>query len=196
MNEDLLCQLREMLIRFISASAANDAARYAENVLSFIAGEPRPWSRAALSGHLTASAWVLDRTGTHAAMIHHRKLNRWLQPGGHIEDTDLSWRAAARREVGEETGLVHFIAQASDAELFDVDVHPIPARADEPAHFHHDLRFLFVTDVDATANPSLTINAEESLDCRWFSLDELQNDITIEPSLRRMIELSVRRTLD
>lgn len=164
--------------------------------MSFIAGETCPWRRATLAGHLTASAWILDRKRMHAALIHHRKLNRWLQPGGHVEDADTTWRAAAQREVTEETGLAHFIAQPGEDELFDVDVHPIPARKDEPAHFHYDLRFLFMADVDATVENTLMINVDEAHDCRWFALAELATDPTMEPSMRRMIELSIRRPSD
>lgn len=172
-----------------------DVARYATEIARFIATTPRAWSRTTLEGHLTASAWVLDRTRSHAALIHHRKLNRWLQPGGHVEDLDASWRAAALREVTEETGLQRFIPQADDAKLFDVDVHAIPARPNEPAHVHYDLRFLFVVDVDASvASPdsALLINAEETHDYRWFALTELLNDSSLDASVRRMIELTIR----
>jgi 8-oxo-dGTP pyrophosphatase MutT (NUDIX family) len=196
MNDEQVKSLRDMLLRFTSVSASAGATRHAENVLPFIAGETRPWSRATLAGHLTASAWVLDRTCTHAVLVHHRKLNRWLQPGGHVEDADTSWRAAAQREVTEETGLAHFIAQPGDDDLFDVDVHPIPARTDEPAHFHYDLRFLFVADVDATLDRALHVNLDEVHNCLWIPLSELANDLAMEPSMRRMIELSIRRFPD
>ena len=186
-NEQLEC-LSNALARFASITAAEGAVQHAKNVLNFIAAEPHPWSRATVAGHITASAWVLDRTRTHAALIHHRKLNRWLQPGGHVEDADATWRAAAQREVTEETGLTHFIRQPDD-ELFDVDVHPIPARKNEPAHFHYDLRFLFVADVNATLDHKLHVNLYEVRDCRWFALADLANDPTMESSMRRMIEL-------
>ena len=193
MNDDQVSALREVLTQFASMTDSAEATHHADSVRTFISGEPRPWNRATVAGHLTASAWALDRTGTHTALIHHRKLDRWLQPGGHIDDTDASWRAAAQRELAEETGLTRFIAQPGDEALFDVDVHPIPARKDEPAHPHYDLRYLFVAEVDATADRSLTLNADEAHDCRWFALTDLANDPTMEPSMRRMIELSVRR---
>jgi 8-oxo-dGTP pyrophosphatase MutT (NUDIX family) len=193
MNDLQLNSLRALLAQFASKATFTDAADSAQRVLAFINGEARPWSRATLAGHLTASAWVLDRSGTHAALIHHRKLNRWLQPGGHIDDADASWRAAALRETAEETGLLHFVDFEQSDALFDVDVHSIPARKDEPGHFHYDLRFLFVADVDATVDDALTINAEESHDCRWFALTALENDAALEASLRRMVELSIRR---
>ena len=195
MNIEQLTALR-ILLDAISVSAPNaDVARHATEIAGFIATTSHPWRRATLDGHLTASAWVIDRTRSHAALIHHRKLNLWLQPGGHVEDTDASWRAAAQREVTEETGLARFIPQADDAKLFDVDVHAIPARPNEPAHFHYDLRFLFVADVDATvasADHALVTNADEAHDCRWFALTALLNDSSLDASVRRMIELSIR----
>lgn len=192
MNDDQVNDLREMLSRFTSTSASADATHHAKNILNFIEHETRPWIRKALAGHLTASAWVLDRARMLTALIHHRKLNRWLQPGGHIEDVDATWRAAAQREATEETGLANFTAELGVDELFDVDVHPIPARKDEPAHFHYDLRFLFVADVDAVGR-TLVINADEAHDCRWFALADLANDPAMDTSMRRMIELSLCR---
>jgi 8-oxo-dGTP pyrophosphatase MutT (NUDIX family) len=192
MNDSQLNSLRSMLGNFAAQCAFGDAADNARRVLAFVDRQSRPWSRATLAGHLTASAWVLARSRTHAALIHHRKLDRWLQPGGHIDDADASWRAAAAREVTEETGLAHFINDRDAHALFDVDVHPIPARNDEPAHFHYDLRFLFIADVDVAVDGTLTINAEESHDCRWFALAQLADETALEPSLRRMVELSVR----
>jgi 8-oxo-dGTP pyrophosphatase MutT (NUDIX family) len=192
MNIEQMALLRRMLAEMVASTANSEGARHADSVTRFIEWAPRAWSRTTLDGHITASAWVLDRTRSSAALIHHRKLNRWLQPGGHVEDADVSWRAAAQREVTEETGLERFVPQADDAKLFDVDVHPIPARPGEPAHFHYDLRFLFVADVDAEVNSTLTTNAEEVHDCRWFALRELLNDPSLDASVRRMIELSIR----
>lgn len=192
MNTEQIASLQGMLVNF-SANARNVAAKpYVDQIGSFLASVVRPWSRATLEGHLTASAWVLDRTRSHAAMIHHRKLERWLQPGGHIEDEDASWRAAAQREVTEEVGQTAFIDIANAEQLFDVDVHAIPARSDVPAHFHYDLRFLFVADVDASVGTPLKLNFDEAHDCRWFRLIDLANDPALEPSLRRMVELSIR----
>lgn len=195
MNIEQLTALRNMLDAITVSTPNADVARHATEIADFIAATPHAWRRASIVGHLTASAWVVDRTRSYVALIHHRKLNLWLQPGGHVEDADASWRAAALREVTEETGLVRFIPQADDAKLFDVDVHAIPASPNEPAHFHYDLRFLFVVDVDASvASPdsALLINAEETHDCRWFALTELLNDSSLDASVRRMIELIIR----
>lgn len=193
MNTEQIASLQGMLAHFSEIAANADAKRHADQIAAFTASAARPWSRATLEGHLTASAWVLDSTRTHAAMIHHRKLGRWLQPGGHIEDEDASWRAAAQREVTEEVGLSAFIALPDSEQLFDVDVHAIPVRPDVPAHFHYDLRFLFIADVDAALDDPLKLNADEAHDCRWSRLTDLANDPALEPSLRRMVELSIDR---
>jgi len=190
MNSHHVAGLHTLLSRFIATATRPDAKAHAERATEFVKTTIEPWSRATLSGHLTASAWVLDRTLTHVAMIHHRKLDKWLQPGGHIEETDVSLRAAAEREVTEEIGLSRFVARADDAQIFDVDVHPIPARGDVPAHFHYDLRFLFVADTHAEHDAELQLNADEAHDCRWFALSALANDPTLEDSIRRMVELS------
>ena len=193
MNAEQLTVLAKALTQFANSASSHGAQQSAHAISQFVDRTSHPWSRATLEGHLTASAWVLDRTHTHAAMIHHRKLGRWLQPGGHIEDADMSWQSAAQREVTEELGLTAFIAMPDAEQLFDVDVHAIPARPDVPAHFHYDLRFLFVADVDTALDDELKLNADEAHDCRWFRLTNLANDPALEPSLRRMVELSIRQ---
>ena len=192
MNTEQIASLRGMLKLFEQGAYNSAATSHADQISAFVARTACPWSRATLEGHLTASAWALDRTRTNAAMIHHRKLGRWLQPGGHIEAGDASWRAAAQREVTEEIGLTAFLDIPNAEHLFDVDVHAIPARSDVPAHFHYDLRFLFVADVDASMGDPLKLNLDEANDCRWFRLTDLANDAALEPSLRRMVELSIR----
>lgn len=91
-------------------------------------------------GHFTASAFILSPDDQAVLLIEHSKLHRWLQPGGHIDPTDIDLESAARREVAEETGITRMALVAAP---FDVDVHAIPARRDEPEHLHFDVRFLF-----------------------------------------------------
>ncbi len=192
MNTEQIATLKDMLVHFSKHAIDGAAISHAASMSAFVDGVARPWSRATLEGHLTASAWVVDRTRSYAGMIHHRKLNRWLQPGGHIDDEDASWRTAAQRELTEETGLTDFVATQDAERLFDVDIHSIPARGNEPVHFHYDLRFLFVADVDAALDDALKLNADESHDCRWFRLTDLVHDSSLEPSLRRMVAASIR----
>lgn len=124
--------------------------------------------RSQLAGHLTGSGFVLDADRTRVLLLHHRRLDRWLQPGGHGEgETDP--RRIALREIEEETGLTGLVP-LSDG-LFDVDVHPIPARPGEPAHAHLDLRYAFVAPPGA--EPRLS---HESHALRWFPLDDLPAD--------------------
>jgi 8-oxo-dGTP pyrophosphatase MutT (NUDIX family) len=116
-------------------------------------------------GHFTASAFVLSPARDALLLIHHRKLDRWLQPGGHVEPADKDLLAAARREAREEVGLAELHA-VSDGP-FDLDVHVIPARPGEPAHSHFDVRYLFVA-------PSLELElSNESKGARWVPLLEL-----------------------
>ena len=193
MNTEQTTLLQGMLAHFLGSAANAGAKCHADQIAAFVASVAQPWSRATLEGHLTASAWVLDRSRTHAALIHHRKLDRWLQPGGHIEVEDVSWRAAAEREVVEETGLRHFLVTGEEQQLFDVDVHLIPARPDVPEHVHYDLRFLFVAQAAASGEPIATINPGEAHEGRWFSLTTLANDSTLDPSLQRMVTRSLDR---
>jgi 8-oxo-dGTP pyrophosphatase MutT (NUDIX family) len=93
-------------------------------------------------GHVTASAFVLSPREDALLLILHGRLHKWLQPGGHVEPTDASVLEAARREVEEETGVPAASLFAATPRIFDVDVHPIPARRHEPAHQHFDVRFL------------------------------------------------------
>jgi 8-oxo-dGTP pyrophosphatase MutT (NUDIX family) len=146
---------------------------------------PEPLSRDQPLAHFTGSALVSD--GTRVALVFHRKLSRWLQPGGHAEpgdEGDLS--RTALREAREETGLVVELHPSAPRPL-DVDIHSIPARADAPAHLHLDVRFL------ALANPSgrLVMDATEVADVRWFSLDQALDQADDE-SLRRLLRKAGR----
>ena len=116
-------------------------------------------------GHFTASAFVLSTDGRSLLLIHHAKLDRWLQPGGHIDATDASPLAAAKRELHEEAGVTE---ADGPAELFDLDIHPIPAnpKKAEPAHEHFDLRFLL------RASSDVVTAASDALAARWVPLAE------------------------
>jgi 8-oxo-dGTP pyrophosphatase MutT (NUDIX family) len=129
------------------------------------------------SGHVTASAWIVDPARTHAVLLHHRKLDRWLQLGGHV-DGDPDVRGAAMREAREESGL-RTLRSLADG-IYDIDVHRIPARGEEPAHDHHDLRFAF----EADPREPLVRN-DESHDVRWIALTDLER-YAIDDSVRRL----------
>lgn len=164
----------------------SDEQSHRASTVAFVERNPdRWWKRATLDGHVTASAWVVNATQTHALLLHHAKLDRWVQPGGHIDDADASPGLAALREAREETGLGD-LALASER-LFDVDVHDIPGRVDEPGHLHYDLRYLIISP-DSAVNISA-----ESLAARWMTMAELART-TQERSISRMAEKILGKT--
>lgn len=175
-----------MLERYVSQYP--DEADTAEQIKSLVDRSSDCFERTCRPGHITGSAWVLSHDRTQCLLVHHRKLNRWLQPGGHADgQTDIE--AVALREAQEESGLQHLEIQRTNKTLvpLDIDVHIIPARLDattksilEDAHEHHDIRFLFVA-----AEGQELVLSEESHDLRWFSHEELLN-ITDEESVLRM----------
>lgn len=141
---------------------------------------PEPLSRAQPAAHFTGSAVVTD--GRRVALVHHRKLGRWLQPGGHVEPADgEDLLATALREATEETGCP-VVPHPTAPRPLDVDVHPIPSRGTEPAHLHLDVRFLVLTD----RPEALREDPEESSAVRWFELDDaLHRSATAE--MRRLL---------
>ena len=134
------------------------------------------YDRLHLPGHITGSAWIVDPSRKLTLLVHHAKLNKWVQPGGHA-DGDEDILAVALREAEEETGLMHFSVVP---DFFDIDIHTIPARSDIGEHDHYDVRFLFEADA---AQP--VIVSEESHDVKWIALDQLE-DFTRERSVLRM----------
>jgi 8-oxo-dGTP pyrophosphatase MutT (NUDIX family) len=141
-------------------------------ILALLRGTPEPFSRAQFSpGHLTGSAFVLDAKEERLLMLHHAKLDRWLQPGGHFEPGETDPFATALREAEEETGIRGLFPHPRAPRPFDVDVHSIPERRRgeqlEPAHEHHDIRYLLVAPHGAEA----TISAE-SKGLAWRPLAE------------------------
>ena len=136
---------REVLIRLLELHVAADDREEADRIAMLrLAHELEdPLSRHEPSAHFTASAFVIDGDCGHTCLVNHVKLDRLLQPGGHVEPTDLSLEAAALREAHEETALVVELHPAAPRP-FDVDIHEIPARPGEPAHLHLDVRYLVV----------------------------------------------------
>jgi 8-oxo-dGTP pyrophosphatase MutT (NUDIX family) len=161
-----------------SPSTVGETAALAE-ILRLLGAVDAPATRTTFEpGHLTASAVVRDPHRAKVLLIHHEKLGRWLQPGGHIEPGDEAIEGAARREVLEETGLGDLIGHG----VIDLDIHEIPERPDEPAHLHHDVRFLF--DVDVPESAAGAVAGEGALAIRWVGLDDLGQLDTDESVLR------------
>ena len=152
---------------------------FKQEMIAFIQKHPDCFERSLPIGHITASAWLLNKAGTHALLMHHTKLDRWFQLGGHC-DGDPDILAVAIKEAQEESG-IHGIAPVSD-EIFDIDIHLIPENPREKAHFHYDVRFLLrvTSDEDVVQN-------SESKELRWISKDPDKLP-TRERSVTRMFE--------
>ena len=138
---------------------------------------PNAYLRDHLPGHITGSAFVLNPARSKVILLHHKNLDRWLQPGGHA-DGDEDILQVALRELEEETGLGG--AKLLSPGIFDLDIHPIPERKGFPAHLHYDVRFLFEAD-----DRNQLIVSDESLDVKWVALQEL-NTLSDSPSIHRM----------
>lgn len=147
--------------------------------ISLLAEHADFWQAENGRSHLTASCWVLSPSLDAILLLHHRKLDRWLQPGGHIEAHDNSWLEAALREAHEETGIESF--QQLTPGIFDFDIHTIPARGNIPQHQHYDARFLL------QAGQAEIHFSDESNDLQWFSPDKAANLIGGDPVMDRML---------
>ena len=134
--------------------------------------------RTCAPGHLTGSAWIVDAPRRRTLLTHHRKLGKWLQPGGHA-DGDPDLLAVALREAREETGLTRLRAVSSA--IFDVDRHWIPARGDTAGHWHLDLRFL----IEADPEEELVLS-DESHDLAWVELARV-GILNPEESMLRLV---------
>jgi 8-oxo-dGTP pyrophosphatase MutT (NUDIX family) len=164
------------------APADAEEARDLRQIIEFVTRHSDPFDRRRPEGHLTGSAFVVSADGQHVLLLHHRKLERWLQPGGHAENGERSGEAVALREAREETGLADLVLHPQAPRPLDVDVHAIPAREGEPAHQHLDLRYLVVTGGRGRLAPG----ADETGALRWFDWDEL-HDLDLDPGLRRAL---------
>lgn len=149
----------------------------AELFSAFAAAHADAAERSLATGHLTGSAWLVSNDGRRVLLTHHRKLERWLQLGGHA-DGDVDLARVTLREAEEESGLRGLVVEA---EIFDLDRHEIPARGDEPSHWHYDVRYV----VRATASEAFVVS-DESHALAWCDIAELAADETADESLRRM----------
>lgn len=152
--------LLDLLARYGASDRCTDRERPdLSRLVDFVRREPACFERSTLEGHITGSAWILDAERGRCLLTHHKKLGRWLQPGGHA-DGHADVLEVALREGREESGILGL--EPITPEIFDVDVHEIPARGSEPAHLHYDVRFALVAPPGAEY-----VVSEESHDLAW-----------------------------
>lgn len=156
-----LADARATVAGFVAPDAQQAETRH--RMLAFIDAHPDALWRSCLEGHLTGSALVVDHGAERVLMLFHRKVRRWLQPGGHV-DGDANLAAAALREASEETGIEGLRVAVPP---IDLDIHEFRA-AGEHDHLHLDTRFVVLAPPGAVVRGN-----HESEDLRWITLADL-----------------------
>lgn len=176
---------RDALLANLLQYAAADPheARMAERLHAFVSTYPDCFERSLTIGHVTGSAFVVGLDRRHTLLTHHGKLDKWLQLGGHA-DGDSHLLRVAMREAMEESGLED--VRPVHGEIFDIDIHAIPARGAEPEHFHYDVRFL----LEADRRAPLRITSESKA-LQWVELNRVA-ELTREESMLRMVGKALR----
>ena len=170
----LLAQLAKYNTPFL------EEADFIPRFISLISNFPNCFDRSLITGHITASAWIVDSFSESALLIHHKKLDRWLQPGGHTDGNEDTLSTACR-EAHEETGISTLVVYSSS--IFDLDIHLIPAREKIQAHLHYDIRYLCVAD----RHESL-LNSHEINELAWLPLDSIGDYTDNSISINRMVQ--------
>ena len=162
-----------------------EAAKSQELTLALLDWSPRPFGRNVFTpGHITCTGLVLSPRRDRLLIVHHRRVNRWLLPGGHVEPGDSSIAETARREVIEETGVV---LTNEKPVLVGVDVHPIPSRGREPLHLHHNMSFAFeARDLEMRASAEV----RDVVWCRFEEYDQYD----LPGNIRRSVSRALKRT--
>ncbi|WP_410809701.1 NUDIX hydrolase [Micromonospora sp. 067-2] len=138
------------------------AAEARDRTLALLADGPVVMGRSHRPGHLTASALVLDDTGSRVLLCLHGKMGRWVQLGGHCEPTDRTLVGAALREATEESGIAGL---RIDPVPIDVDIHPVACQG---GSLHYDVRFAVLAPPGALEQVS-----DEAEALGWFPPDGL-----------------------
>jgi 8-oxo-dGTP pyrophosphatase MutT (NUDIX family) len=176
-------QLLELLAHYNSHDPQQIVMR--NDMISFVEDNPLCFERSLEIGHITASAWLINKHGTHALLTHHAKFNTWLQLGGHC-DGDADVLRVALKEAHEESGITK-IAPVFE-EIFDIDIHTMSNTNTYKCRIHLDVRFLLQVTSDENY-----IVSPESKDLRWISQDITTLPIQ-SPSLVRMFNKWIHTT--
>lgn len=163
---------------------ASEEIESKKRMISFINDHENCFERSLEKGHITGSAWLLNKDESKALLMHHTKLNNWFQLGGHC-DGDPDVLAVAIKEAQEESGIINIIPVESG--IFDIDIHRIPENPKEKAHDHYDVRFLLKVDSDEPV-----VQNRESKELRWINKD-INSLPTHNPSIIRMFNKWIAR---
>jgi 8-oxo-dGTP pyrophosphatase MutT (NUDIX family) len=155
-----------------------EETQFKQQMIEFVNQNPDCFERSLLIGHITGSAWIVDKSRQFTLLTHHRKLDKWFQTGGHC-DGDSDVLNVAMKEAMEETGLTDI--QVISSNIFDIDIHEIPERKGVPTHLHYDVRFLLEADM----NEPLIISSESS-DLAWVELSKV-SQLNDSQSIMRMV---------
>ncbi len=179
-------QLLQLLARYKTPYL--EEAAMVERTRRFILQHENCFDRSLAPGHVTASTWVVNPTRSHVLMLHHRKLDLWLQPGGHADgETDIV--SVALKETAEESGLDASQIKLLSEDIFDVDVHTIHASEHDPRHEHFDPRFLVEID-DRIPLPG----SDEAYEVLWVPLEQVLR-FNNARSLYRLVQKTRRLTV-
>lgn len=152
---------------------------FAPRFLSLLSNFPNCYTRSLITGHMTGSAWIINENADAVLLVHHKKLDRWLQPGGHADGEENIINVSSK-EAKEETGLSSL--RLVNENIFDIDIHHIPEHKDVKSHLHHDIRFLFQAD-----HSEEIVVSNESNEVAWFPLDQVAFYTNNNRSIHRMI---------
>ncbi len=164
-----------------------EEAETRKKMLVALENDKNPFSRDSFPHHFTASSLLLNTDETKFLLLHHTKLGKWLQPGGHC-DGDANLLNVAIKEAKEESGIKDIIAVSN--QVLDLDIHYIPNTDKEPAHWHYDVRFILKTEF----SNNFTRN-HESNDMKWVEFEnvnfkELELGYSISKLVNKYIKLA------
>lgn len=144
----------------------SDELKKIDKVIDFVNEYPNCFERTNSIGHITGSAWLLNPSMDKALLMHHKKLNMWLQLGGHA-DGDGDILQVSLKEAEEESGIEDIVPLSGD--IFDLDIHWVDHKCPHGFHYHFDIRFLL------KANTENYVQNHESLGLKWHTFSEIIN---------------------
>ena len=134
-----------LLKKMENYEAFEQEKEFKSRIISFVKKHKDCFERSLEIGHITASCWLLNNDHTKALLMHHTKLDMWVQPGGHC-DGDSDVVAVALKEAREESGIQGIEPVSTD--IFDIDIHLIPENSKEKAHYQKEGRWKDTYTID------------------------------------------------